>query len=91
MIAGFLILTGAIVACYMAYAPFFALAIETFPPALRACGIALVNTVASVGSFLGPVLFGLGGGQMTSTITAALCLLLGIGLAGCAFLLVRRT
>jgi len=91
MIAGFLILTGAIVACYMAYAPFFALAIETFSPALRACGIALVNTVASVGSLLGPVLFGLGGGQMTSTITAALCLLLGIGLAGCAFLLVRRT
>jgi len=89
MVAGFLVLTGAIVACYMAYAPFFALAVETFPPALRACGIALVNTVASVGSFLGPVLFGLGGGKLGSPVTAALCLVLGIGLAACAFFLVR--
>jgi ACS family tartrate transporter-like MFS transporter len=89
MVAGFLLLSGAIVACYMAYAPFSVLTIETFPPALRACGIALVNTIASVGSFLGPVLFGLGGGQLGSPLTTALGLALGIALGGCAFLLIR--
>ena len=85
MVAGFLMLSGAIVACYMAYAPFSALTVETFPPALRACGIALVTTVASVGSILGPVLIGLGGGQLGGPLTAAL----GIALGGCALLLIR--
>jgi MFS transporter, ACS family, tartrate transporter len=85
MVAGFFMLSGAIVACYMAYAPFSALTVETFPPALRACGIALVTTVASVGSILGPVLIGLGGGQMGGPLTAAL----GIALGGCALLLIR--
>ena len=85
MVAGFLMLSGAIVACYMAYAPFSALTVETFPPALRACGIALVTTVASVGSILGPVLIGLGGGQIGGPLTAAL----GIALGGCALFFTR--
>ncbi|HET6581772.1 MAG TPA: MFS transporter [Methanoregula sp.] len=89
IVTGFFMLSGAIIACYMAYAPFSVLTIETFPPALRACGVALVNTVASVGSFLGPVLFGLGGGQLGSPLTTALGLALGVALAGCAFFFIR--
>ena len=69
----------------MAYAPFSALTVETFPPALRACGVALVTTIASVGSILGPVLIGLGGGQMGGPLTAAL----GIALGSCALLFIR--
>jgi len=84
-VAGFLLLLGAIVGCYMAYAPFSALTVETFPPALRASGIALVTTVASVGSILGPILIGLGGGQLGGPLTAVL----GIALAGCALFLIR--
>jgi len=84
-IAGFFLLSGAIIACYMAYAPFSALTVETFPPALRACGIALVSTAGSLGSFLGPVLIGLEGGRLAGSLTAAL----GILLAGIAFLLIR--
>jgi MFS transporter, ACS family, tartrate transporter len=85
MIAGFFLLSGVIVSCYMAYAPFTALTVESFPPALRACGVALVTTIASVGSFLGPVLIGLGGGQLNASLTVAL----GIALAGCALLFIR--
>ena len=85
MVAGFLLLSGAIVSCYMAYAPFSALTVETFPPALRACGIALVTTIASVGSIFGPILIGLGGGQLGGPLTAALGIALGI----CALLFIR--
>jgi ACS family tartrate transporter-like MFS transporter len=87
---GFLFLTGAIAACYAAYAPFFAITIETFPPPLRAGGVALVNTIASVGAFLGPVLFGFAGGRIDSVPATALFLVLGVALAGCALLLVYR-
>jgi ACS family tartrate transporter-like MFS transporter len=85
MVAGFLLLSTAIVACYMAYAPFSALTVEAFPPALRACGVALVTTIASVGSILGPVLIGLGGGQLGGLLTAALGSMLGI----CALFFIR--
>jgi ACS family tartrate transporter-like MFS transporter len=86
MVAGFLVLSGAIVACYMAYAPFSTLTVETFPPALRVCGVALVTTIASVGSILGPVLIGLGGGQLGGLLTATL----GIALGCCALLFIRH-
>ena len=87
---GFLFLTGAITACYAAYAPFFAITIEAFPQDLRAGGIALVNTVASVGAFLGPVLFGLAGGRIDSYLATGLFLVLGGSLTCCAVLLVYR-
>jgi len=85
MVAGYGMLCLAIIGCYMAYAPFSTLTVETFPPALRACGVALVTTIASVGSFLGPILIGFFGGQIRGPLTA----ILGIALAGCSFLLIR--
>jgi MFS transporter, ACS family, tartrate transporter len=81
---GLLLLTGSIAACYAAYAPFFALTLELFPPGLRASGTALVNTIASAGAFFGPVLFGLAGGQIGSPGTLLLFSLLGIALIVCA-------
>ncbi|MDD1703985.1 MAG: MFS transporter [Methanoregula sp.] len=87
--AGFLILTGAIAACYAAYAPFFALTLEIFPPDLRASGTALVNTTASMGAFFGPVIFGLLGGQITGPVAILMLGLLGIALMVCGLCLLR--
>jgi len=87
---GFLLLTGAIAACYAAYAPFFALTLAAFPPDLRAAGTALVNTTASVGSFLGPVIFGLAGGQLTGPLSVLLFLVLGLALVVCAAGFIRN-
>lgn len=88
---GFLLLTGAIAACYAAYAPFFALTLDIFPPNLRASGTALVNTTASVGSFFGPVVFGLFGGQIAGPLSVLLFFLLGISLIACAVCLTRKS
>jgi ACS family tartrate transporter-like MFS transporter len=85
----YLLLAGAVAACYAAYAPFFALTLGHFPPALRASGTALVNTIASVGSFFGPLLFGLFGGSLFGSRTFLLFFLLGAALILCAALLVR--
>jgi ACS family tartrate transporter-like MFS transporter len=81
---GYILLAGAVAACYAAYAPFFALTLDIFPPALRASGTALANTTASVGSFFGPVVFGLSGGQLAGTLSVLLFPLLGIALVICA-------
>lgn len=89
-LTGFLLLSGAIAACYAAYAPFFVLTLETFSPGLRASGVALVNAIASVGSFAGPVLLGLAGGNIGSPGIIALFLVLGIAIISCAILLVRN-
>jgi MFS transporter, ACS family, tartrate transporter len=86
---GFLLLAGSIAACYAAYAPFFALTLEEFPPDLRASGTALVNTIASVGAFFGPVLFGLTGGQIDSLAALQLFSLLGTALIVCAVFVSR--
>jgi len=88
-LAGFLLLSGAIAASYAAYAPFFVLTLESFSPGLRASGVALVNAIASVGSFAGPVLLGLAGGKIGNPGTTVLFLLLGIAIIACAVLLVR--
>jgi ACS family tartrate transporter-like MFS transporter len=88
-LVGFLLLSGAIAASYAAYAPFFVLTLESFSPGLRASGVALVNAIASVGSFTGPVLLGLAGGKIGNPGTTGLFLLLGIAIIICAFLLVR--
>lgn len=85
----FFLLSCAIASCYAAFAPFFVLAMETFTPGLRASGVALVNTIASIGSFAGPVLFGLAGGTISSPSALALFFLLGIAIIICAFLLVK--
>ncbi len=87
---GFLLLTGAIAAGYAAFAPFFVLTMETLSPGLRASGVALVNAIASVGSFAGPVLLDWAGGKIDSPGTTALFLVLGIGIIICAVLLVRK-
>ena len=89
-LAGFILLSGAIAAAYAAYAPFFVLTLESFTPGLRASGVALVNAIASVGSFAGPVLLGLAGGNIGNPGTAALFPLLGIAIIGCAALLIRK-
>jgi ACS family tartrate transporter-like MFS transporter len=89
-LTGFLLLSGAIAASYAAYAPFFALTLETFSSGLRASGVALVNAIASVGSFAGPVLLGLAGGNIGNPGTTVLFLILGIAIIGCAALLVRN-
>jgi len=89
-LAGFLLLSGAIAACYASYAPFFVLTLESFSPGLRASGVALVNTIASVGAFAGPVLLGLAGGTISSTGTIVLFFLLGIAIIACAIMLVRK-
>jgi ACS family tartrate transporter-like MFS transporter len=86
----FFLLSCAIASCYAAFAPFFVLAMETFTPGLRASGVALVNTIASIGSFAGPVLFGLAGGTISNPFTMVLFFLLGIAIILCAFLLVRK-
>ncbi|MDD1690640.1 MAG: MFS transporter [Methanoregula sp.] len=89
-LAGFIFLSGAIASCYAAYAPFFVLVMEGFAPGVRAAGVALVNAVASVGSFAGPVLLGLVGGNISSPGTAVLFLILGIAITACAILVVRN-
>jgi len=81
---GFLLLSGAIAAGYAAYAPFFVLTLESFAPGLRASGVALVNAVASVGSFAGPILLGLACGNLGSPTMILLFVLLGIALLLCA-------
>jgi len=85
----FVLLTLAIAACYAAYAPFFTLTMDALPPGLRASGVALVNAIASAGSFAGPVLLGLAGGTLKSPGVLLLFALLGIALTGCGILLVR--
>ena len=87
---GFLLLSGAIAASYAAYAPFFVLALESFSPGLRASGVALVNAIASVGSFVGPVLLGFAGGNIGNPNTTVMFLLLGIAIIVSASLLVRN-
>jgi MFS transporter, ACS family, tartrate transporter len=89
-LAGFILLSGAIAAAYAAYAPFFVLVMETLLPGLRASGVAMVNAIASVGSFAGPVLLGLAGGTMGSPGTVVLFLVIGIAIIACAVLLVRK-
>jgi ACS family tartrate transporter-like MFS transporter len=89
-LTGFLLLSGAIAASYAAYAPFFVLTMDTFTPGLRASGVALVNAIASIGSFAGPVLLGLAGGNIGNYTTTALFLVLGIAIIVCATLLVRN-
>jgi ACS family tartrate transporter-like MFS transporter len=89
-LVGFILLSGAIASSYAAYAPFFVLTLETFSPGLRASGVALVNAIASVGSFAGPVLLGLAGGNIGSPGMTVLFLLLGIAIIICAALLVRN-
>ena len=86
----FIFISAAIIACYCAYAPFFALTVESFTPGLRASGIALVNTVASIGSFFGPVLFGLAGGNMGGILTTLLFPALGVCLICCAVLIRKK-
>jgi hypothetical protein len=87
---GFLLLSGAIAASYAAYAPFFVLALESFSPGFRASGVALVNAIASVGSFVGPVLLGFAGGNIGNPKTTVMFLLLGIAIIVSASLLVRN-
>jgi MFS transporter, ACS family, tartrate transporter len=87
---GFLLLSGAIAAGYAAYAPFFVLTLESFTPGLRASGVALVNAIASVGSFAGPVLLGLAGGKIGNPGTTLLFFLLGIAIITCSVLLIRK-
>ena len=87
---GFLLLSGAIASCYAAYAPFFVMTMETFSPGLRASGVALVNAIASVGSFAGPVLLGLVGGNINNPGTTVFFLFLGIAIIICATMLVRK-
>jgi MFS transporter, ACS family, tartrate transporter len=89
-LTGFILLSGAIAAAYAAYAPFFVLVMETVSPGLRASGVALVNAIASVGSFAGPVLLGITGGNLGSPGTVVLFLILGIAIVACAGLLVRK-
>jgi ACS family tartrate transporter-like MFS transporter len=89
-VTGFILLSGAIAASYAAYAPFFVLVMETLSPGLRASGVALVNAIASIGSFAGPVLLGLAGGNISSPGTVVLFLFLGIAIISCAVLLVRK-
>ena len=88
-LTGFILLSGAIAAAYAAYAPFFVLTLETFPPGLRASGVAMVNAIASIGSFAGPVLLGLAGGNIGNPGTIILFLLLGIAIIACAVMLVQ--
>lgn len=89
-ITGFILLSGAIAASYAAYAPFFVLVMDTLSPGLRASGVAMVNAIASIGSFAGPVLLGLTGGTIGSPGTVVLFLILGIAIILCAVLLVRN-
>ena len=89
-LTGFILLSGAIAASYAAYAPFFVLIVESISSGLRASGVALVNAIASLGSFAGPVLLGLAGGTLDSPGTVALFLVLGIAIIACAVLLVRK-
>jgi MFS transporter, ACS family, tartrate transporter len=85
----FVLLTLAIAACYASYAPFFTLTMDVLPPGLRASGVALINAIASAGSFAGPVLLGLVGGTLKSPGVLLLFALLGIALTVCGILLVR--
>jgi ACS family tartrate transporter-like MFS transporter len=87
---GFILLSGAIAASYAAYAPFFVLTLESFTPGLLASGVALVNAIASAGSFAGPVLLGLTGGNIGNSGTTVLFLLLGIAIIICTTLLIRK-
>jgi MFS transporter, ACS family, tartrate transporter len=87
---GFILLSGAIAASYAAYAPFFVLVLESFSPGLRASGVALVNAIASVGSFAGPVLLGFAGGNIGNPGATVLFLVLGIAIIACATLLIRK-
>jgi ACS family tartrate transporter-like MFS transporter len=89
-LTGFILLSGAIAASYAAYAPFFVMTLDTFSPGIRASGVALVNAIASVGSFAGPVLLGLTGGNIGNPGTVVLFFILGIALIACAILLVRK-
>jgi len=89
-LTGFILLSGAIAASYAAYAPFFVLVMDTLSPGLRASGVAMVNAIASVGSFAGPLLLGLAGGNIGSPGTIVLFLILGIAIIACAVLLVRN-
>jgi Sugar phosphate permease len=88
-VVAFALLSLAIAACYAAYAPFFTLTMDALPPGLRASGVALVNAIASAGSFAGPVLLGLGGGKLESPEVLLLFAVLGIALTVCGILLVR--
>jgi ACS family tartrate transporter-like MFS transporter len=88
-LVAFVFLTLAIAACYAAYAPFFTLTLDALPPGLRASGVALVNAIASAGSFAGPVLLGLAGGTLESPGVLLLFAVLGIALTVCGILLVR--
>ncbi|HEX3002005.1 MAG TPA: MFS transporter [Methanoregula sp.] len=90
-LAGYLFLSGAIASCYAAYAPFFVLVMEAFAPGVRASGVALVNAIASIGSFAGPVILGLTGGEIGGPHTVVLCLALGISITVCAILMVRKS
>lgn len=89
-LTGFILLSGAIAASYAAYAPFFVLVMDSLSPGLRASGVAMVNAIASVGSFAGPVLLGIAGGTIGSPGTVVLFLILGIAIIACAVLLVRN-
>lgn len=88
--AGFILLSCAVAACYAAYAPFFALTLDIFPPALRASGTALVNTIASVGAFFGPLVFGLLGGRLSGPLPVMVFILLGAALVACAGFMVKK-
>jgi MFS transporter, ACS family, tartrate transporter len=89
-LTGFILLSGAIAASYAAYAPFFVLVMDTLSPGLRASGVAMVNAIASIGSFAGPVLLGLAGGTMGSPGMVLLFLVIGVAIIACAVLLVRN-
>jgi len=88
-VPAFIPLAGAVAASYAAYARFFSLTLDHFPPALRASGEALVNTLASAGSFCGPVIFGLSKGRLAGPVSLLLFFLLDIALILCTTFLFR--
>jgi len=88
-VTAFILLSLAIAACYAAYAPFFTLTMDALPPGLRASGVALVNAIASAGSFAGPVILGLAGGTLESPGVLITFAVLGTALVGCGLLLVK--
>lgn len=48
----------AVVALFSSFPPFWTIAIAAIPPGLRPAGTAFINSFASLGSFLAPVMFG---------------------------------
>ena len=77
----------ALVALFSALPSFWAIVIDAISPGLRPAGTAFINSFASLGSFLGPVLFGLfvERSEVYDEMTAMI--VIGVALVACVLVL----